>query len=179
MVQEDDVIGPAAALALAHRLPAAQAGVHLNSVAPQHALGHHQIHFLIVHSQGPDAYAGKGLPSRSLVLRKPALPVLPVEQVCHREGGKGLMYDQQLAGAGRNKLLFRDHNDTVGAGQILIVVRVLLIHRLGDENMGQAVAALQFEQALEIMGRIALDSKPHYQIHYNIPGPRHRCTGPV
>ena len=76
VVQEDDVVGDAAALC--DGLSPAQAGIHLDSVAAQDAFGYHQAHFLVVHRQRPDAYAGKRLPARRLGLRESTLPDLPV-----------------------------------------------------------------------------------------------------
>ena len=163
MVQKDDVIGVAAALG--HGFLAAQAGINLNAVAPQNALGYHQVHFLVVYCQSLDAHAGKGLPARGLVLRKAPLPQLPVEQVGHREGGKGLMYDEQTAFAGQGELPFRDYHNPEGARQLFVVVWVLLILSLGDEHMGQRLTALQFEQALKVMDLIALDAQTLHQVH--------------
>ena len=162
MVQEDDVVGGAAALG--HRLPSIQAGVHLNPIATQNALGDYKIHLLVVNRQRPDANTGKGLPPCGLVLGEAPFSHLSVEQICHREGGKGLVDDKQTASAVQDKLSVRNHNNPDRLGQLLIIGPVLLIFRLGDKHMGQGMAALQLEEALKIVGLIPLNIKSLHQV---------------
>ncbi len=59
MIQKNNVILSTGASL--HRLFSAQAGIHLYSIAAQNALGHHQIHLLIIHSQHMDALTGERL----------------------------------------------------------------------------------------------------------------------
>ena len=162
MIQEDDVVGNT--VALRHRLSTAQTGVHINSIASQHALSHHQVHLLIVHRQRPHTRAGERFPSRGLGLREAARTQLSVQQVRNGEGRKRFMYHKQFALAVQIKLLFRDHNDPESVRHFFIICRVLNIFRLSNKNMGQMMAVLQLQQSLEVVGLISLDAKPFHQI---------------
>ena len=161
VVQEHDVIGSAAAQR--HRFPSAQAGVHLNPIASQNALGHHQVHLLVVHRQSPDAHAGEGLPARGLILREAPFSGFPIQKVRHGKRGEGLVHNRKPAFPAQVKLPLRDYDDPDGFRQFLIICGVLHIFRLYDKHMGQLMAALHLEKALKIMYLVALRAKPHHQ----------------
>ena len=162
MIQEHNVIGNA--VAQRHRAPAAEAGIHHDPIAAQNALCHHQVHFLIVHHQCPNAGTGEGLPARGLGLREAPGPQLPVEQVGHGQGREGLVDQEQVALAVQHKLFFRDHDNLERHRQLLVIRPVFLVFRLGDEHVGQLVVPLQFEQSLKIVGLVSRDAQSLHQI---------------
>ena len=161
MIQEDDVIG--GTVAQSYGLSSAQTGVHLNPIAAKNALSHHKIHFLVVHGQSPDTHADEGFPPCGLVLCKAPLSCFPVQQICHGKRREGFMYDQQPAFEAEIVFPLRNHNDPDGVCQILIIGRVFQIFRLGDEYMGQLVAALHFEQTIKVMHLVTFYAKPMHQ----------------
>ncbi len=162
MIQKDDVIGCGSALG--DGLFSAQAGIYLDPIVSQNSLCDHEVHLFIIHRQGSDSNAGKGLPARSLVLREPAFPHLAVQQIRHGKGGKRLMYHKQTAFSAQREIPLCDHDNTERIRQLLVILPVLIILRLGNEHMGQLVAAPQFEQSLKIMRLVSLDAKPMHQI---------------
>ena len=74
------------------------------------------------------------------------------------------MYDEQPAVAGQGELPLRDEDHADGGRQVLIVGPVLLIPALGDEHVGERIAALELEETLEVMGLIPPDAQPLHQV---------------
>ena len=74
------------------------------------------------------------------------------------------MYDQQPAVAVQGELPLRDDDHPQSTRQVLIVRPVLQVFRLSDEHVGQDVAALDLEQALEIVHLVPPDAQPLHQI---------------
>ena len=74
------------------------------------------------------------------------------------------MYNQKLAPAGEGVLLIRDDHDPEGIRQLFVILRILLIFRLCNEDVGQLIAALQLEKALEIVRLVPPDAESFHQV---------------